>query len=219
MERKKWREPNLPAQLEQAERPEELIYMEKIQESTVEGWSITGADLCAENLQEMTFRGCVFQGCRFSGSNLKGASFVDVEFRHCNFSGAKVDEAYFCRCKMTDIKALASQWIDCRLQYVAIEHSNMQQCNLSGASLEQVRLTEVDFSESWWNECKQKQVQISRCDFIKTSFFKTQMQDMDFTTSQLEGITVSTEGKELKGAVVNVQQAAELARIFGVIIR
>ena len=63
--------------------------------------------------------------------------------------------------------------------------------------------------------CSLKQMKLDQSQFINTEFFKTPLKDLDFTTCILEGISVSTEGNELKGALVNVYQAAELAKLLG----
>lgn len=61
--------------------------------------------------------------------------------------------------------------------------------------------------------------QMEDCRFIATDFFRTPLKDLDFTTCTLEGISVSDGGSELQGAVVNLYQAAELARLLGVIVK
>lgn len=51
-----------------------------------------------------------------------------------------------------------------------------------------------------------------------TSFFGTLLNGLDFTSSRMEGIVVSDTGKELRGAIVSVSQAADLARVLGLVI-
>ena len=45
------------------------------------------------------------------------------------------------------------------------------------------------------------------------------LKGIDLTTCRISGIITSLEAGELKGAVVNMFQAVELAKRFGVIVR
>lgn len=212
-------EPRLPNHLELAERPEELLYMERIQQETLMGWKIVSGNFSEEDLSDMNIQGCVFQGCRFSGCNLKGTSFTDVVFRNCDFSGSQAKNLFAKRCEFVNVKALGAQWLSGHLECVTIRQSNFSQANLSDSSMQQVRMEEVEFVESWLNECKWKQLELKGCNFTRTSFFKTTLKGLDFTSGDLHGIVVSDDGRELKGAVVNSRQAVSLASILGVIVR
>ena len=54
--------------------------------------------------------------------------------------------------------------------------------------------------------------------FIGTSFFRTALLGLDFTTCQLEGVSLSDTMAEIYGTKMNVYQAAALARRLGVIV-
>ena len=49
-------------------------------------------------------------------------------------------------------------------------------------------------------------------------FFGTKLSGLDFTSCNIEGLTVSDTGAELKGAKVDVWQAAMFAKLLGLII-
>ena len=54
--------------------------------------------------------------------------------------------------------------------------------------------------------------------FIGTSFFRTPLLGLDFSTCQLEGVALSDTMAEIYGTKMNVYQAAALARRLGVIV-
>ena len=64
-----------------------------------------------------------------------------------------------------------------------------------------------------------QQIELSRCSFVQAEFFKTPLKGIDFTDCTLDGIRLSEGKSELKGAIVSSYQAAELARLLGVIIK
>ena len=52
-----------------------------------------------------------------------------------------------------------------------------------------------------------------------TSFYKTALTGVDLTSCTLSGPVFSDTAWELKGAIVDLYQAAALAKRFGVVIR
>ena len=56
------------------------------------------------------------------------------------------------------------------------------------------------------------------CEFCARDAFGTKLAGLDFTSCNIEGLTVSDTGAELKGAKVDVWQAAMFAKLFGVIV-
>lgn len=211
--------PALPARLEAAERGEELVLMARAREEPLTGWQFSGLCLAGEALREMRFERCLFTGCRFTGAELAGTSFVDVQFKNCDLSAVRAPGIYLCRCRLEGVKALAAQLPDCRLAHVRLQNCIFAGANLTGASLEKVLLADCDFTGASLSECRHKGLALQTSRFVKTSFFKTPLAGLDFTSSQLEGAVVSDTGAELRGAVVNTAQAADLARVLGVVVR
>lgn len=211
--------PSLPERLETAERGEELVAMAAARQEPLTRWHFCGLDLCGETLREIRFEQCLFEGCRFTGADLRAASFVDCRLKNCEFSAVQAGEAYFLRCQLQGVKALAASLPDCRLAHVRLEGCNFTEANFTGASVENVRLEECDFSAANLSEWRHKGLSLARSKFFRTSFFKTPLAGLDFTDSELEGVVVSDAAAELKGATVNVRQAAQLARLLGVTVR
>lgn len=56
-------------------------------------------------------------------------------------------------------------------------------------------------------------VEVSRCDFSGCEFAHTPLKDIDFSTSEIDGFAVTSE--DLKGAIVNSEQAIACAKILG----
>lgn len=211
--------PALPAQLEQAERGEELVDMARATEEPLADWRFSGLDLAGGSLRDMRFERCEFSGCRFTGADLSRATFLDVVFKNCDFSALRAQSAYFCRCRWQGVKAMGAILTDCRLVHTVLEACTLVGANLTGASIEQARFEGSDFTECYFSECRHKALTVAEDIFVQTSFFGTPLAGLDFTTSRFEGVTVSDSGAELRGAVVTTEQAADLARVLGVIVR
>ena len=90
--------------------------------------------------------------------------------------------------------------------------------NFSEAKLQGCSITESDLTETFFSNCRLKKIRLSKNRFVRTEFFKTKLNGIDFSDSVLEGVTISADAGELKGAKVNLYQAAELARMLGIVI-
>ena len=75
---------------------------------------------------------------------------------------------------------------------------------------------ECDCMRSVLSDCRIKNILWKNCRLEGANFFKTWLRGMDFTTCQLEGITVSDTFEELRGARVTNLQALELSRLLGI---
>ena len=70
-----------------------------------------------------------------------------------------------------------------------------------------------------YTSCKLKNFKVIRVRMAETSFFHTPLAGIDFTSCELRALALSQESTELKGAVVDLYQAAELAKRLGLIIK
>ncbi len=90
-------------------------------------------------------------------------------------------------------------------------------CDFSGALFTDTVFEECDFANTYFDSAG-----FTRCTFndrfIGTSFFRTPLLGIDFTTCQLEGVALSDTMAEIYGTKMNVYQAAALARRLGVIV-
>ena len=138
-------------------------------------------------------------GRRLSGVALTGAKLRGLVLRECLLEGCTL-----LSCDLTRVELLDCQW---------------RGANWDCSILERVRLTGCDLSEGWLSGCRLRRFEVRDCRFIKTGFFKTDLEGIDFRTCRLEGITVSDTGRELRGAIVGPEQAVELARLLGLVVR
>ena len=54
---------------------------------------------------------------------------------------------------------------------------------------------------------------------MRASFFHSSLMGMDLRGNDVEGIFVSEEKNELRGAVADIYQAADLAKLMGIVIK
>jgi uncharacterized protein YjbI with pentapeptide repeats len=102
---------------------------------------------------------------------------------------------------------------------VSLQGCNFRFSNFSSAKFEQCSFDNCDFKESFFNACLCKNLELDRSDFTGSDFSYASLNGLDFSTCEFTSIHVSEHATALKGIIVNVYQAADLARLFGILIK
>ncbi len=211
--------PELYSQLEDIDDFGSLLVQAKQDDTEIEEKHIKGSVCMGEELANLRFSGTLFENCRFNESNLSKTSFVNVVFKNCDFSNCTMTQGYFSRCEFITCKALGAKFVEALFKDVTIQESNFAYVNMDKASINTMKIAASTFENANLTECQLKNLECEQVLFTKTNFFKTALKGIDFTKNTITNVIVSAEGTELRGAVVDLYQAAELAKLFGVIIR
>jgi uncharacterized protein YjbI with pentapeptide repeats len=215
----KIQKPKLLPQLPEVYDFMEVLGEAKQNETEIEEMHFKGACCIGEDISETRFSNILLENCRFNECSFKKSSFVDVVFKNCDFSNCDMSQAYFNRCEFRMNKALGAKFVESILKDVAIYESNFSYVNFDKTKIDVAEMKECNLESANLTECKIKGLECDGVKFISTNFFKTPLKGIDFTKSTITGMVVSAEGTELRGAIVDLYQAAELAKLFGVIIR
>ncbi|MBE6033992.1 MAG: pentapeptide repeat-containing protein [Clostridiales bacterium] len=174
---------------------------EKLDFSSIEGTGII-VENCTFNrvvFQKSYFKDCLFKNCDFSNCDFSSSTFSNCLFQNIKGVGADFSESVL---KDMEIK-------ECLFRYGVFTYSLLKDCNIADS----------DFSESFIDNCKIKKLNLDKVNLIRTNLCKTPLKGIDLRSAQIDGIILSAEAKELYGAVVELSQAAELAKILGIIIK
>ena len=95
---------------------------------------------------------------------------------------------------------------DSAFNYANCVKTTWVNCEISGC----------DFKEAFMSEAKLKAIRLSNVDLTHVDFYKTPLKGIDLSDCTITGIMLSDTYAELRGAKINVYQAAEVARLFGV---
>ncbi len=185
----------------------------------ISGFHFKNLDLGGYDFTGMRFSMVLFENCRLVGAFLDKASFWDAVFKHCDLSNSSINEGYFNRCSWQSCKWLGAGFLEAHLQQLTAEACNLQYANFDEAAFLDVRLVSSDFSQAVFSSCQLKNFQAQDCRFLGANFFRTALRGVDFSENELEGIIVSERAEELQGMVVNPIQAAELAKLLGIVIK
>jgi uncharacterized protein YjbI with pentapeptide repeats len=162
-----------------------------------DGVKVVGGTLSATKLTHLTWIDVLCERCDLSLIAWRGAKLTRVEARECRITGAKLHEGEF-----GDVR-----FVECQLDYASFSEARFRQ-----VSFEACRLNEADFSGA---------------DLTGTSFLRCDLKGADFTGAKLHGADVSTStlsdvrvgAGDVRGLVVNREQAATLSQLFGLVLR
>ena len=210
--------PNLPSELPAGDLTACLREAEETGDD-VTGVRLSELTLIDERLDELGFYKVVFDRCKLSGCALRKVSFTDVMLRACDLSNCDLSESYWNRCTLLDCKGVGANFLESRFHATQFVRGVYRYAGFDAAVCDDVAFDETDLTQCSFAGCKWKKVALHGARCVGVNFFGTPLAGMDFTTCALEGITVSDTAVELRGAVVTAVQAADLARLLGLVIR
>jgi uncharacterized protein YjbI with pentapeptide repeats len=187
------------------------------------------------SLAFLRFVGVAFESVDFSGLTLSDVAFVDcsfgqasmteascrgVRFHRCDCSNLSFSGSLFRDCEFVGTKCMGAGFSDCRFDRVSFCSSNFRFADFGFARFARCVFSSSDFTESFLTDCKfGKEIRLDRSRFDSCDFSRTSLKGLDLSACEIESIHVSAAAAELKGAVVDRFQAAELARLLGIVIK
>lgn len=195
------------------------LFERKTEDEAVRSVLIRNLQMNNEDLSHMRFSSVVFENCIFQDCSFEKGEFTDVAMRSCDFSNCSFEDSYFNRMEFRASKAVGTKFSGSTMLHTSIWDCNFNYANFDSSKLEYFRVSDSQLQGSFFTQCRCKVVEWNRVSLNQASFFKTSMKGMDFTGSSIMGLMLSEDGKEIKGAVVDLYQAAELAKYLGVIIK
>lgn len=187
---------------------------EKIQNTVIKNITAEGEDFTSLCFSQVRFENCCFMDCTFEKTE-----FTDVYLKSCNISNCNFNDSYWKRAVLKSSKGVGSKFTGSSFYYITMEECVMNYANFDSSKFEYARIRQSAMESAFFSQCKCKEIAWEQVELSHTSFFKTPLKGMDFSTSVISEIFLSDECWELKGLSVDLYQAAELARRLGVIIK
>lgn len=211
--------PQLGRSLREAEDGLALLGNACREDMPVEQCHIRGLTVENQDFYKINLEGVIFENCTFLHCNFEKASFIDVRFKSCDLSNSRLDDCYFSRCEFLSVKGVGADFHESLLKEVRMEECGLSFANFSGTRWESAVWNTCDMQESYLADCRFKKMEWKGLNLKRASFFHTPLKGMDLRGNEIEGIVLSEEKGELRGAVTDLYQAAELARLLGIVIK
>ena len=184
----------------------------------LEGVQASGESI--EDLPDMRFfefHHVELDHCVLSGAMLAKTSWYDATLVACDLSNADLSEAFFSRTRLVDCKLEGAKLNGAIARSTRFVHCMCRYSNWQEAKLEQVRLMDCDLREAFLSELRlRRSTRLEGCDLARADLFRTALKGVDLSTCNIAGITISDTRAELAGALISVEQAADVAVMLGV---
>ena len=138
MNKKAFKEPQIPSELAEVKDAPGLIQGTREEEGEIFRRQFTGIFLSRIDGSHISFQQVVFQNCKFLSCCFDRAGFTDVKFINCDFSNSSMNDINFRSCAFENCKALGTDFYGSNIRHVSIEN-----CNFRDAGMDAVRMSYV----------------------------------------------------------------------------
>ena len=157
----------------------------------------------------------IIENCRLINSDFRDCTFINVIIKGCDLSNCNFNNTYFKNCLILSSKLVGSSFKNTVQIETVYENCNAELTDYNEAKLKNVQLNDCDFSSALICSTEIKNIELKNVKLVNGVFFKTPLRDVNLTDCIIDGLVVSDNGAELKGATVDVYQAAMFAKLLG----
>lgn len=170
-------------------------------------------------ISRISFDKVIFDRCNFENVTFEGCSFGDVIFRNCSFIKCSFSGGIFSRCEFSGSRSVGGDFTGASFIDFTVKNSSFRYANFTTSRFDRALIKDCDMRGAFLARCSLENTAFEDTDFTEGEFYYTPLSGMDLTSCKIFGVRFSDGAAELKGATVDVYQAAELARLLGVNIK
>jgi uncharacterized protein YjbI with pentapeptide repeats len=174
-------------------------------------------DLSGRSIPSLVIWNSIFDNVSFASSKIGKLRLGDVRLIRCDLSNAvlqgfEANRVEFIDCRMIGMRAIECQWQDVLVENCDLRYAQQCDAKIRGSEFKSCNLAEADLRGSNLEGTIFTNVMLHRADLNRAKLRGTDLRGAD-----IEGIAMQPE--DLRGAVVSVAQALDLARFLGVVIK
>lgn len=171
-------------------------------------------DFMIENIE---LNGCRFVNVDFSSFPLKNVDLIDCIFEKCNLSGSDFSNRGMHRVKFDKCNMVGCSLISSSIKDVSILESKANYINFSSGKIVNFEIKNSVVKEGSFVSSSLTNIIFDEVDFEGCEFLNTKLENIDFSNCNINEIGVSSN--DIKGVIVNEQQALMLITLFGIIVK
>ena len=198
--------------------PADLISLLR-DEREAEDFKIDGADLSGEDFHGCIIRSSVITSSDFHDVSFWGGAFSDVVFDGCDLSAADLSGCFLSSVTFRSSKLTGIRLPGCRIRKLFIIDSVCRYASFERSSITDSVFSGSVFESASFSEVRATSSRIVSSDLPKVSCRGTTLSGFDLADSIIEGIYLSDDLSELRGASLSFDQALSVIRDRGVLLR
>lgn len=198
---------------------DELLAALTAPDAHVANTAFSGLELADVAAAGTVFENVVFRSCTFERVNLSNCTFTDVLFSGCRFVRCDLGRSWLNRVDFRSCSAPGLSFLKGRLSGVSLVDSQLAYADFSETTVDQLVASETKLSEASFHATRLRRLALERCDLSRATFFRTSLSGVDLSACDISGLRVSSDLRELRGAIIDPDQAAELIGFLGIKIK
>jgi uncharacterized protein YjbI with pentapeptide repeats len=189
----------------------------ELADADLDSVQIDGSSVAKQRSSRVRFNSVRIIGGDFSETLVRALNWVDVECLKSQFSMCEWPEAKLTRVVLRDSRATG----------LRLEKSELGDVRFVGCQLDYASFTRAAFCRVTFESCRLQNADFGGADLRGTTFLQCDLQGANFIGARLDGVDMRTssggdievEARDVKGLIVNSQQATALARLLGLVVR
>jgi uncharacterized protein YjbI with pentapeptide repeats len=190
---------------------------ELVDGSAFQDITVANAELADVTANDPSFERVLLKRTNLARSKLTLATWIDVRWDTSDFAEGHWEKALFLRVEFLGCRMMGTQLLEARMQHVRFSRSNITYARFWNARFEHTRFEQCELREASFEGANLSGVVFDRCDLREADLRGTTLHGTDLRGSQLDGLRVGV--KDLEGAIIDAQQAVQLAALLGVIVK
>jgi uncharacterized protein YjbI with pentapeptide repeats len=162
-----------------------------------DGVHVVGGTLAGAKLTRLTWLDVLCERADLSMVDWPAAKLTRVEIRDCRVTGAKLEES-----ELVDVR-----FVGCQIDFGSFSGARLRQVSFEGCRLEEADFGGADLGAAAFVDCNLRGIDLTRA----------RLQGVDVSASTLSEVRVGAA--DVRGLVVNRDQATALAQLFGLVVR
>ena len=178
---------------------------------------VAHVDLSGQGAEDLLLEQAVWRGVQLNETSLRGSQCIDVRFDACALLNADWEKMHFQRVEYLNSRLTGLRLIEARLENTVVYRCQADFALFWSARFRDVRFEECQMQETSFAGADLTGTIFRNCDLSRADMLGAVMTGVDLRGSNLSGMQIGV--KELKGVIIEPQQAIDLITLLGVIVR
>lgn len=184
-----------------------------IDENTIDYQILKEKTLSNQENIRIIFDTCIFEKCTFTNNTFLRSEFIDCKFLNCDLSNNSFTDSTFIRNEFTNCKFIGSHFVESYIDNTLIEDSVCEYIDIANNKIKVLEVHNSDFTFSSWFENKIEGIAFKNNKLQNTTFFKSNMKDLDISSCDIEKLRIDQES--IKGMIISPLQAEAFCHLLG----
>ena len=158
----------------------------------------------------------VFRVCRFAGTDFSHSFFDRVRWERCDLSGCRFSECSFRETAFLDCRGDGCSFPQSVFSRVQVEEGSWHCANFTKAVWKTGSFRSCRLNQGILAQMRHRNLTFQKVDLTGVDFFQTSLAGVDLSTCEIQGLTLSQDHRELRGAVLALEQAGDVAALLGI---